>query len=456
MLSCERMKTRCLNRNGGWCWFQDERALVRDGRLLVASVAGTDAAGASAGDVQLTSAPLGDLSDATTVALAEAFQPDDHDVPALLELQDGRVAAFYQTHGPHSTEAGTTLMRWRIARNPGDPTAWGPERTLEVPGSISYANPFVLPDENGRLYNFFRVSRKTGGRRDKNPCYAVSDYGGETFRFGGRFLFWQPEDDDPKFTGMDGGRPYIKYASNGRDTIHFITSEDHPRAYDNSLYHGFLRGGVIHRSDGAPLGPLPQGEDPGLDVRCLTRIYEGGPDNVAWPVDFHLDGDGHPVALFSIQKDGAAVRHEREPERICEDHRFALARWSESGWRCREIAFAGSSLYKKENDYTGLAALHPGDLSRVVLSTNADPKTNEPLISSADGRRHHELFVGADPGDREAWDWRALTENSACDQLRPVIPVPEEGRTALLWLAGEYGSYKQYNLRVMGAEWPGP
>lgn len=448
------MNPYLLNPNGGWCWFQDERALVIGNTLVFASVAGSDGEGASVGDVQVTSVPLDDFSNPVVTTLATGFQPDDHDVPALLRLADGRLAAFYQTHGAHHTQADSTLMRWRLSRAPGDFTEWETERSLPAPGRISYANPFLLPAEDGRIYNFFRATRKTKHPRDNNPFYAISDDNAASFRVGGRLISWSPNVDDPKFTGRDGGRPYVKYASNGRDTIHFVTSEDHPRAYDNSLYHGFIRGGVIHASDGTPLQPLSTNLDQALDLRRLTRVFEGGPDDVAWPSDFHLNEQGHPVVLFSIQKDGAAVRTELEPDTGGMDHRCAMAWWDGREWRHREIGYAGTCLYRRENDYTGLGALVPPRCSEVVLSTNAHPQTNEPLISQIDGRRHHELFLGTDPGNGREWEWRALTVHSDRDQLRPIVPAPEAGRTALLWLRGEYRTWQDYTLQVMGAPFP--
>jgi hypothetical protein len=32
-----------LNDDGGWCWFQDERALIHRGQLIFASAASTEA-----------------------------------------------------------------------------------------------------------------------------------------------------------------------------------------------------------------------------------------------------------------------------------------------------------------------------------------------------------------------------------------------------------------------------
>ena len=96
---------------------------------------------------------------------------------------------------------------------------------------VTYANPIYLSEEK-RLYVFHR-----GVGLD--PNYLVSEDLGRTWRYGGRL-----------FIGRDGYSPYVKYVSNGRDTIHFVGTEDHPRNFTNSLFHGFIRGGLIHSSDG--------------------------------------------------------------------------------------------------------------------------------------------------------------------------------------------------------------
>ena len=103
-----------------------------------------------------------------------------------------------------------------------------------------------------RIYNFHRSRRD--GTPGNNPNYMLSEDGGKTFRYGGRLLFWTPAAGDPKFTGIDGGRPYLKYASNNVDTIHFVATEDHPRAYDNSIYHGYIKGGEVHLVHDGPQG----------------------------------------------------------------------------------------------------------------------------------------------------------------------------------------------------------
>ena len=105
---------------------------------------------------------------------------------------------------------------------------------------------------------------------------------------------WVLDRASPKYSGHDGGWPYFKYIGNGRDRIHFICSESHPRAWNNSLYHGYLSDGFIHNSAGRRLGPMGPECDVSVQVDQLTRVFAGDADNVAWPLDLHLDAFRFP------------------------------------------------------------------------------------------------------------------------------------------------------------------
>ena len=251
----------------------------------------------------------------------------------------------------------------------------------------------------------------------------TSDDGGRTWHYGGMFL-----------KGHQGYAPYFKYATDFVDTIHFVGTEDHPREFDNSVYAGFVRGGAIHHSDGREFGPLSRTTDKSGDVWELTRVFRGDADNVAWVIDLHLDQGGRPVCVFGVQKDGRGL----PPGEGGLDHRYHYARWDGQQWHQREIAYAGRRLYPYETDYTGGAALDPQDTGVVYISTDADPTTGAPLLSGADGRRHHELFRGRTGDGGDSWAWTPITANSDADNLRPIVPIWDDPRTALAWMRGRY------------------
>ncbi len=408
--------------SGGWCWFQDPRALLDDEWLVFGSVDGVS------GDVRVTSHHLatGKTSSFTVYdELQTDWDRNDHLTPALLRRKDGRFLVVYSRHGRDR------WSRWRVSE-PNDPTRWSEERRHDVIDGqtdtgeredTTYSNLYRM--DGGRvIYNFHR-----GRGFDAN--FQITRDEGDTWEFGGRLFN----------TGDSRQRPYLRYAGDGRDTVHFSTTEAHPRNYANSIYHGFIRDGRVHRSDGSEVGPLHRDHTTGWNPVDFTLVYQGGPENVAWTSDIRLDPEGRPRLTFSVTKD--PVLHGGEGM----DQRFHFARWDGERWREREIAYAGTRLYHGENEYTGLATLDPVNPNRLYIATNAHPVTGEPIL--VNGERRRELFQGDTADDGESWRWTPLTRNSPVDNLRPVA-VTGGGRTALLWMRGEYRRFLEYETQIVG------
>ncbi|MGD9764911.1 MAG: BNR-4 repeat-containing protein [Candidatus Binatia bacterium] len=408
-----------LNDNGAWSWFMDERAIVHEGKLIVGSVRAVGAfrnhADPNWGNVEVAVYDLGS-GETRRAVLHPHFEQDDHDNPAFLPLEDGRLLAVYTKH------AVERRVYYRFSA-PHDPLTWEPALEFETPGTditgmkgdnATYANLFRLP--SGRILNVFR-----GFGFD--PNYMYSDDSGRTWRYGGRLL-----------RGLDGYGPYLKYAADGDGTIHFVVTEDHPRRYDNSIYHGILRDGLVYQSNGALLDKLSDSTAADIAAGDMTRIFQGDADNVGWVIDLELDAQRRPYVVFSVQKDGRGL----PPGQGGMDHRFHYGRWDGAEWHVYEIAHAGTRLYPGEDDYTGLAALDPNDPSAIYISTDAHPATGAPLVSRADGQRHRELYRGVTHDSGAAWTWEPLTAHSSADNLRPIVPKWQDPRTALVWMRGAY------------------
>jgi len=412
-----------FNDDGGWCWFQDERAIITQGKLVIASVAAGAHDPARRGNVEVV---VHDLTSgaSTKVVLHERLQLDDHAAPALLVRPDGRILAVYSKHGSEN------CFYYRISQRPHEASAWAPERSfVPSPSSrITYSNLHYLVKE-GRIYNFFR------GLDDSfKPSYAWSDDLGETWLRGTVFI---------QVPGTFRHRPYVKYASDGVDTVHFFYTEGHPRNYDNSVYHVYYRHGRLHRSDGSPIRLLAQGLKTPQEGTC---IFKGDANNVAWTSDIELDRAGRPYVAYSVQKGSAGLPEQDHGQ----DHRYRYARWTGSRWVDHEIAYAGSKLYAGEEDYTGNIALDPADPDCVYISTNVDPATGRPLISRTDGRRHWEIFRGRTRDGGKSWQWAAITRDSTADNIRPFVTRADKAVRAVLWLRGTYRRYTDYDLDVVG------
>ncbi len=405
------------NDNGGWSWFEDERAIVdsQADSTIVSSVAnGSGTLGHQRkGDIDVAAYSWTDDTVRRHVIAAQ-FEQDDHDSAALWMRPDGRYLAMYSKHSSDS------LSRYKISTNPHDISSWAPEHTFDNQAATTYSNLHYLPSEKrdgGRLYNFSRTV-------NFNPNFIFSDDQGDSWSYGGQLLA----------IGNGTVRPYVRYASNGR-RIHLITTEHHPLSADTSIYHGFIESQRLHDSSGAVLdGSLL--DRTAAPPNRLTQVFAasskvgGTPMHRAWTIDLELDGAGQPYAVFSAR----ANNHQT-------DHRFFYARWNGTTWSVFEVAKAGGFLYEGEFDYTGLAALDPVRPDRIYISTNIDPRNAEKLA-------HYEIFAGSTSDGGECWSWQPVTANSTMDNIRPV--VPKGNRFTLIWLRGVYHSYKNYDLAVVG------
>lgn len=416
-----------LSDDAGYCWFEDPRALFVGERLIVGSVASGWADPARRGDIEAIVYDV-DQQQASSFELHDRLELDDHDSPAFLTRPDGRVLSMYAKHGSENH------FYYRISTD-SSLLAWSAERTFTPTSStrLTYSNLFLLPSENDRIYDFYR-----GLDDSYKPSFAYSDDQGET---------WQSGNVVIRVPSTQKHRPYVRYASNGTDAIHLLYTEAHPRDFDNSLYHVYYKAGMLHASDGSALSSLSEGLD---SPDQGTRIFQGDADHVAWGMQMNLDSMQRPVALYSVQVGSAGLPTGQGGD----DIRYRYARWDGESWQDHALAYGGSKLYSGEDDYSGLGALDPTDPNVVFISTDANPATGEPLVSAADGARHHEIFRGSTSNGGQTWQWSAVTKDSSLDNLRPIALAPSSGgRRALLWLRGTYTAYTDYKQQLVAVFW---
>lgn len=426
-------ETFVLSDDGGWCWFESPGALQHGSLVLVGSVASGGHVKSRHGNIELH---IHDCSTKITehVVLHEQFELDDHNGPALLVRPDERLLVLYAKHNTESHNYS------RISLNDAKPFTQFTPVQLYTPSpntELTYANLFLLPNESNRIYNFFR-----GLHGSYKPSYLYSDDLGATWHNGNVYI---------NVPSTQKHRPYVRYTSNGRDTVHMVYTEGHPRDFDNNLYHIYYQAGQLYQSDGKKLCTLENG----LDAPDQgTEIYRGDAQHVAWIVDLVLDKNEHPVCIYSVQYNSEGLPVGQGGD----DIRYRYARWNGSTWEDYPLAYAGCRLYSGEDDYTGLAAIEPDDPSIVFISTNSDPVTGNPLISRTDGQRHYELFYGSTSDNGKTWNWSALTRDSVLDNLRPMRPQSSGKKSSnqyrsLVWLRGTYHSYTDYLQEIVGRVW---
>lgn len=391
--------------DGAWCWFQDERVIERDGKLLVSSIS-------HGGDIQVTAFDLAS-GERTHSILHTRLERDDHDVASLLPLPDGRLAAFYTRHD------GFPDLYSRIA---DANFSWGPEHVTQFEYDVTYTNPFLIGD---RTYMFMRGI-------DTNPTVIVSKDNGE--HWSGEAQLLNAGERKPDGRVFDH-RPYVKYAADGQGGVHMLYTDGHPAEYlRNSIYHLIYRDGALYRSDGSLVS---NEKEPLLDPNQGTLVYDGTalPGGQAWTWDAATDNAGNPVAVFSTFPD---------PMRPFYEHRYRYARWDGSQWHVHPIANAGTGIYVIEGFYSGGIALDPDDPNIVYFASNVEPTTGEPTATGI-----FEIYRGATSDMGATWTITPVTSGSQHHNLRPIVPAHHVAPTTVVWLRGSYDTYLDYHTQVV-------
>jgi hypothetical protein len=382
--------------DAGWSWFQDPRAVFHHGARRRTYVGWADLAK----NVRLASYDH-DTRQQVIVNLATNFSSDDHDVPAIEIEPDGRIIAFWSGH------AGPTMFYRRTAK-PEDLTAWEPRQSVPVntPGDrgYTYPNPIRLPAEGNKLWLFWR-----GG--NFNPTFSTT----------ADRVHWSPARN---LFFVSGQRPYVKYISNGSNTIHFAFTEAHPRSRTTSIFYAAYRAGALWRANGTRIETLAQ-----LPIAPgqADKVWDGPARRAkAWTWDIALDTQQRPVITFASFPTNT-------------DHRYHYARWNGSRWVVSQVTAAGGSmnLDPAEPNYSGGITIDQAAPNRVYVSRRVGTSFELDERVTADGG--------------ETWSATPLTSGSATGHYRPV---PTRGRPAgsdldVFWMHGTYPSYLTYRTALL-------
>jgi rhamnogalacturonyl hydrolase YesR len=403
-----------LTRDGGWCWFSDPRAIARDGKTYTGWVTR---------DGSIQAAQFDHATGAIEIAdLHPQYERDDHDNPAFAFTRDGRLMAFYTKHGGKPNPA----IHLRIRKKSPAFSEWEPEVALPLrddspdTAGISYCNPIRLSAENDTLYLFWRgFSYK--------PTMAKSSDDGRTWTPARVVFATQPPDPNQ--------RPYAKYASNGRDRIHFLFTDGHPRNEpNNSVYYACYRDGAFYKADGTRIcgaDELP------IQPHQADKIYDGAAGKArAWIWGIAFDRSDAPVVVYT-----------RLPAE--NNHRYHYARWDGTRWADSEICAGGRWFpqtprgdKEREPHYSSGLALDPSDPSVVYLTR------------SEFGVREIERWSTPDGG--ATWNTEPLTRASLYDNVRPFAVAGDRGTGPRVLLMNLHGGYRHYTDYHTAIHWDGP
>jgi hypothetical protein len=420
-----------FNDNGGWCWYQDERALVdtKNGKFVIGSVA---SGGSRDSDQEVVVYDIA-TKDKKRFTLETDLNPDDHNAPAFFLRPDGGYAALWATHRDtcysyYSVYSGSSWSAYKKYDWTADGCPWDAASNPSPPHQVTYANPWFLSAENKAYAGVRSVST--------SPAFLVSSDAGSSWDFYGRIS------STPTMGYVAG---YFKYWGNGVDRIDFVGTEAHPRDNDNNLWHGYYKGGKFYDSTDKVVDDNA-GDMNAQDISKFTKVFATGtalkntPLYRLWNHDIARYDDGTIV----ITGQGRADFQTSTPSDSDPDKRTIYLRWDGTSWKATYLVRSGPKLYADEQDYTGLSAVHPDNPNIVFVSTNYDPRDD----STKTAKR--ELYMGVTCDGGATFKWAPITQGSTSDNIRPIVPKWDASHTLLLWLKGTYGTAQSYQMQIVG------
>jgi hypothetical protein len=421
-----------FNDNGGWCWYQDERAVVdtKANKLII----GTTASGGSRNGQN--EAVIYDLATSkgtryTLPSTLATSNVDDHNSPALLIRPDGKYLAQWSGHRVDC------ISRFSIF----DGTAWGAEQKVDwtpfgcpwagaSTNMVTYSNPWYIGT------NIFTMVRSVG----TDPAALTSTNDGQSWSYNGKLA-------SSKQVGYVAG--YFKYWGDNTGRIDFNGTEAHPRDNDNNLWAGYIQNGMVYNSLGTAISTFKDSNATttnAKDISAFSQVFKTGSTIGgvklcrAWNYDMVRYADGTVAILMQARADTCTST----PSGSDPDKRAVYARFDGTKWNLTYLVKMGPKLYAAEEDYTGLAALDPDNPHVIYISTVYDPRNDTTKTA------HHEIYEGVTCDNGATWQWAPITQNSTVDQLRPIVPKWDANHLALIWLSGTYTSAQQYAFKVVG------
>jgi rhamnogalacturonyl hydrolase YesR len=392
-----------LVEDGAWCWFSDPRAVQyqkEHNRVYAGSVS-------AKGDITVTSFDKNSGKTEHHIIYPE-FQHDDHTVPSLLFLPDGKLMIFFTKHN------GT--MYYTKTLHPEDISAWEKVKKLDMGSMLCYSNPVMLQKEKNRIYVYFR------GGYDWKPSFITSEDLGRT---------WSKPVVMVGKPGADiHNRPYTKVISDGKKRIWFAITDGHPRDEpENSIYVFYYEHNNYYQVDGTRIGSV---KDLPLDQNKIIKAYDGNKTKVrSWIWDIALDRSGNPVIVYTTLKEETV-------------HKYYYAKWNGSKWETYFISDGGQDFprrdYKKEDRNP-----EPHYSGGIIL----DHEHTDVVYLSRPVKDVFEIFKYQKNNGKD-WAATQITSGSALDNVRPFVIRDHQGNEpSLLWMENKmYKHYTKYSSSI--------
>jgi len=402
-----------LTTDGAWCWFSNPRAVYYSKNEIISGWVKKD------GSVEVASLNL-ETEQKEFENIFPQMQVDDHNNPAFTVLPNGNIFAMYTWHSTKKGVVSNTTTKGADVHSFADKVIFKPttDELLErfPRETYTYANPYVLSEENNKLFAF---GRYIGFK----PNLIISDDKGKT---------WDEKYvviTDVPFT--PGNRPYVNYYSDGKSKIHLVFTDGHPEVEPtNSVYYCYYEKGAFWKVDGTKICDL---SDLPFQVSDASIVYKADTTTGrAWIADI-VEKNNIPYIVYS-----------RYPSKT--DHRYHYAWYNPElkKWDDVEICKSGKWFpqtqpgeTERESYYMGNLILHPVYPDIVYLSRQVN------------NRFEIEKFVTPDQG--KSWEITPITSNSTYDQVRPYVPrnQPVGAETVVMWMENKrYIHYTDYDTAI--------
>jgi len=411
--ACTKINPITLTDDGTWCWFSDPRAIYlpqNSGTLITGFVS-------ESGNVESLQYNMKSGEKKISV-LNEKLETDDHNNPAFLQCSDGRIMAFYTKH--HNAN-----LYMNLSKTLKDSLVWSPADTINPNGKAdlekygddkyTYANPFMLSGEKNRIYLF---GRWIGFK----PNMTWSDDDGKTWADGRVIIAPKP------FSW--GQRPYVKYFCDGKDKIHIVFTDGHPRdEVTNSVYYACYTKGALYKANGDMICTVDQLP---FEPKQATLVYDAKTTgHRAWVFDIVADSEGNPAIAYT--------RYPSETEHI-----YHYAWFDGNNWNDREVVDSGKWFPQTPEEKTEREPHYSGGMS-------IDPTHPHTLYISREVDSVFEIEKWVLDIEKNSWVRTPITQHSSTDQVRPYVVknTPKEAGTLLLWNSVErYIHYTDYRTGV--------
>jgi len=384
--------------DGAWCWFSDPRAVYYEGAHKRTYTGWIN----SYGDIFVASYDhiTGQMQ---SRKLFDHLEIDDHDSPSILIDIQGYLLVFFSKH---ASDEPIHLMKSKF---PEDISQWNTEKLLDLNdtkkhpewrNSYTYYCPIQLSAENNKIFLFWRGM-------DGKPTFSTSVDNGENWSKGKIFVL--PE----RIYGFR--RPYVKVYSSGKDRIHILFTDGHPRdEKQNSVYYMCYKNNAFYKADGTKIKDIT---DESVSPREADVVYDARLTNQkAWVWDIAEDENGNPVVAYTKFPNDTT-------------HIYCYATWNGKSWQNTDLTNSGRWFPRTPKGKTEPEPNYSGGM-------NIDKESPNILYFSVNRDSVFEIEKWTLRPDKKTWSVENITKGSTKDNIRPfAIHGAKAGNPLqLLWM----------------------